>query len=269
MYIDVMRNMRHELYGESVFTSFRTFNGQICGAEQHFRRLYDAVLVTYNLKNLTYIQFFNHFLQNVEEQIGLKTKNHYCRMTIFCNELGTSLNQSRFGLSELDLDISIKELNLIDKKIRLKTYLSPFSKNYIPIKSGSYFQNTIFKRKAIDAGFDDALFVCDESITEASTSNIIFIKNGNFFYPEGAHFLQGITLNIFRAFCKRLSLSISGAKIFERSMKDYSGAFLLNSVQGLVPVESINSFNYNTEEIETIRIKFIQFCEENSCLEKN
>jgi branched-subunit amino acid aminotransferase/4-amino-4-deoxychorismate lyase len=269
MYIGVMRNLRHELYGESVFTSFRTFNGQVYGLEEHFKRLYEAVRDVYFMKTLTYSQFFNYFCIDIRASYLNKYPNHYIRMTIFSDQTNSSLNQKSFGLCDLELSISIKDLGEARSSLRLKSFSSPYSKSYIPIKSGSYFQNLYFKRKGIEQGYDDILFTVDDEVVEASTSNIIFQRGNDFFFPAGHYFLQGITLKLFKEFCRFKSFKIYELDIKKNSIRNYDQAFLLNSVQGLVSVKSIDEYEFIVDHSRKLNDHFLKFCEENLCRTKN
>ena len=257
-----MRNLRHELYGESVFTSFRTFNGQVYGLEEHFKRLYEAVRNVYFMKTLTYSQFFNYFCIDVEDLFVNRYQNHYIRMTIFLDQVNSNLNQKSFGLCDLKMNTSVKALGVTRTSLRLKTYPSPYSKNYIPIKSGSYFQNLFFRRKGIEQGYDDILFTINDEIVEASTSNIMFQKENEFFIPAGEYFLQGITIKLFKEYCKFNSFKIYELDIKKISIKDYDQVFLLNSVQGLVSVKSIDDDEFIVDHSRALYDHFFKFCEE-------
>ncbi len=262
MYIDNMRNMRHELYGESVFTSFRVFNGKIPGFELHLQRLFEAVQETYSLKHVSFNEFYRYFYTS--EQILKQAKNNpnsYCRITVF-SQVNTGLNQIRFGLSDLCMNFEISPIKEEIKPVSLKSYLSPFSKNYVPIKSSSYFQQLHFKKLALKLHYNDCLFIVDGNISEASTSNIVFYKSGEYFFPEGNFFLQGITLEVFKKFCLNQSLSIKAKTISYKELSDYEGAFLLNSVKGLVPIYKIDEFDYAIDNIICVKRSFINFCED-------
>jgi branched-subunit amino acid aminotransferase/4-amino-4-deoxychorismate lyase len=263
MYIGCMRNLRHELYGESVFTSFRTFNGRVPALELHFMRLYEAVRETYFMKSLTYSQFYDYFCSDFIDKHLIARTNKYFRLTIYSDNTNSALGQKSFGLCDLKLNLLTKELGKPLTSLRLKSYQSPFSKNYVPIKSGSYFQNLLFKRKAMDQGFDDVIFSVDGNLVEASTSNLVFEKNGQFFYPSGNYFLQGITLSIFKKYCESCSILIHEIEIPKSTIKNYDHVFLLNSVQGLVSVSSIDEKKYSVDDdTEKLSIQFIKYCEE-------
>lgn len=254
-----MFTLRHELYGESVFTSFRTWEGKVFAFEEHFERLLVAVRSTYGLENLKISQFKEWIKTNLDiDKLIQENPNHYFRITIY-SKSDISLNKVKFSLSDLSVDLNTRLTQVSNKKLRLKTFSSPFSKSFVPIKSGSYFQNLYFRKEAIKNGFDDVLFCMDNEVIEASTSNILFEKNGSYITPQGEFFLRGITLGLFEQYCLENEISYSTQKILSSELESFDKAYLLNSVQGLVSVESIDSTNFLLDESDQLRENLIKF----------
>lgn len=247
-------NTRSALYGEAIFTSFRSFGVKVPKLSSHFKRLYAAAEDYYELSHISYEQFVAHFLGEFKpESFG---ENQYFRLDLY-NTSSARLIQNDIGLSDLELKITNRDIveSNSDEMISLKSYLSPYGKGFIPYKSASYFQNLLYRKKAMRVGSDDALFFLDEKITEATTSNIIFQKGSQFYTPKGDHFLKGITLELFKE-----KFNIEETNIFLREMDHYDSAYLLNSVKSIVPVFQLDHFQFKINR--NIPKEFKQFLEQ-------
>ena len=98
------------------------------------------------------------------------------------------------------------------------------------------------------SSFDDFLKVnCDGYILEASTSNIIFERLGNWYTPKKRdNFLAGIVLNKIK--------KLYPNKIFEKDIKideleSYEGSFLTNAVDFIVNVKNIENIFFENSFI--------------------
>ena len=256
-----MLNLRHELYGESVFTSFRTFEGKVFGKDLHLRRLYLAVKACYLLADLSFEDFETYFnLESKLQYLNLANPDSYIRLTIYSSKV-SSLSHFKFELSELQLDIKIKDYQENVLGIKLKTESYPYSESYRPIKAGSYFQQLLLRKEALADGFDDVSFVgIDGQLLELSTSNIIF-KNtqGHFITPKGDYFLRGTTLTLFENYCTERGLLFRVEDIKITDVKNLEAAFALNAVSIIKKIKSINSFEFKENDIDRLRSDFLKY----------
>lgn len=112
-----MENLPINLYGESIFTSFRSWESNIPGLNLHFERL---------AKSLNHY-FFNNLedLDKIKSIISKKIKldvkdNTYYRITVYLSERASfichdvAIEDLIFHLSEKKLD---SEINLVSKKL--------------------------------------------------------------------------------------------------------------------------------------------------------
>lgn len=261
MYIGWVKNLRHELYGESVFTSFRTFDGKVFEFQRHVWRLLEGVRLVYLMGNLRMSEFESLFLKNFNSlEIFKQSPNHYFRLTITSHG-DTSLVQTHFDPKDLRLSVLLRKIeNESLSPIALRSCPSPYSKNYVPIKTGSYFQNLHFKRHAILEGFDDALFCHEELITEATSSNIIFQKGGEFWLPSGGYFLKGVTLTLFKKYCSFKKIKFCETDIYLEDLVSIEKVYTLNSVQLVRAVERIDSKSFEVDKLGLLEKNFLSFC---------
>ncbi len=260
MYIGSMRNSRHEIYGESIFTSFRTFDGKVPEFQEHIKRLWNGAKEGYGFEHLSLEAFSNHFLENLNlSQKFSDNLNHYFRLTLISNG-DVSLGKMNFSLSEMELCLSIKPIPAMKSSLSLQTKPSPFSEHYLPIKNGSYFQQLVIKRQAMHAGFDDVLFTREGFILEASTSNIVFEKDEHFYFPAAKGIIQGITEGIFKRFLLAQNKKIINTNIELKEIKNFDHAYLLNCVGGITSVSKINDVCF--ESSQDTKSSFINFIKE-------
>ncbi len=77
------------------------------------------------------------------------------------------------------------------------------------IKSIALLPNVLAKNQALDAGFDEAVFVDGDRITECSASNVFAVIDGRLVtHPAGGKVLGGITREVILELCGKLEIAI-------------------------------------------------------------
>jgi branched-subunit amino acid aminotransferase/4-amino-4-deoxychorismate lyase len=101
------------------------------------------------------------------------------------------------------------------------------------------------KRTAMQAGYDDILLINHSGhFTEASTANFFALDASGVLHtpnPERDGCLPGIARSQIFALAERLKLTVSENPLEIAQIPTYSGAFLTNAVQGIVPVGRIDT----------------------------
>lgn len=251
-----MNLTRAQLYGESIFTSFRSLNGQVPKLDRHIQRVLNSVNDYYFHNRFKVDELDNHFNLRANIQETVKTHpNHYFRVTFYADS--KEMLKSHFSLSDLNLSLNVEDKNMDVNPMKLKLSPSPFSDYFQEIKAGSYFQSFYFKKQALFQGYDDVLFKREDAIIEGSSSNIIFIKNKSIITPEGEGFLKGITLDLLKDFSKTNEYEFSSQVVKERTLREFDHAFLVNSVKFLIPIQRIEDKIYDINT--SFRESFIEF----------
>lgn len=113
----------------------------------------------------------------------------------------------------------------------------------VGIKSLNYAENIIEKEQAVKSGFNEALFLNIEGwVSECSSSNIFFIKNGQLHTPsKGCGLLEGITAK----FLEETIMPPENLKVIEGkfTLEDIYTAdevFITNSVMEVMPVVGVD-----------------------------
>lgn len=270
-----MFNLRHELYGESIFTSLRSVDGKIFGFPLHIDRMFVHACLCFGLSIADKKSFIEYFIEasGLREKIQKNLKqapNQYIRLTLYChiNTSTPNLNKFKFDLNELKLDLQMRELPPISQicsedGLSLKMAPYPFSKTYRPIKSGSYQHQLNYKKEAMREGFDDVLFQLDQNILELSTANILFKDHsGHYITPKGNHFLSGICLSLIKQFLKNEGHELLTIDVSQADLTQFDSAYALNSVSFLQSIKSIEDVTYSIDQTCSFRNKFLEFLKE-------
>lgn len=241
-----MNNRPSHLYGESIFTTTKTMDGKVIFRTQHLERLLAQTSEYYLLGRVSVKALADHFeVESKLEDFARKYPNHVLRLTFFGNERDVLIPKS-FAITDLNFEISSRELSL-KSEVSLKLMPSPYSSFKSSIKAGSYFQNFYFKRQAMSEGFDDVLFHLDQKLCEASTSNIIFGKDGVLFTPEDPSIFYGLGLEVLKA----SGLQAEKIIIKNSELKTFNECYLVNSVNFLTPVARIDDHFFTNSEHES------------------
>lgn len=233
------------LYGESIFTTTRTLDGKIVFRSQHVKRLLEQVNEYYFFSKLNLSELSTYFdIEQKFDQFAEGNPSSILRATIYSKPRET-LVPREFKLSDLALSINSRELN-ISNPVSLMIMQSPFSEFKSAIKAGSYFQHFHSKRIAMNSGFDDALFIRGETLTEASTSNIIFEQDGVLYTPEDGSLFYGIGLEILQS----SGFKLERRKISKRDFSSFSECYIVNSVHFLTPVKKIDDHLFTNSSLK-------------------
>ncbi len=109
------------------------------------------------------------------------------------------------------------------------------------VKSTGLVLSTMAKKQAIAAGFDDAIFVRDGRVTEASASNVFFVSNGELFTPPADNFiLHGITRQGVIDVASILEIRCHEEMIPDERLIDADEAFLSSTSVGLRSILQID-----------------------------
>ena len=122
-------------------------------------------------------------------------------------------------------------------------------------KTNNYMVNILEKREAEKEGLFDSLFFNTSGfLAETTASNIFFIKDGRFYTPhEKAGILPGIVRGKVIEIIKKDNFIEEGfftKKIIEESQ----GAFITNSLLGVMPVKKIGKKEFDPGNKETISL---------------
>jgi D-alanine transaminase len=110
------------------------------------------------------------------------------------------------------------------------------------IKTVNLLASTLVNQKAKDAGFDDAIFVRDGFVTEATYANVFIVddKENLITHPADNHILQGITRNRLIKIAQEKNINVIEKKFGIDEMMKACEVFLTSSTLIIRPIFQIN-----------------------------
>lgn len=112
-------------------------------------------------------------------------------------------------------------------------------------KTTCYLENLLAMREAAERGFDASLWGDMEgNLLEAAHANVFFEREGRYFFPSEKNFLVGIMLKNIKRILKLSGYNIEQRKISVSEISSFTGAFLCNSVMGVMPVRRIEDIHF-------------------------
>lgn len=240
------------LYGDAIYEVWRTTHGVLFAWTEHWARLERSA----SALHLVLPWSSAEILAEVR-----RTAAAYRTATSFAGELYVRLQVSR-GAGSIGLDVALADRGTFvilvqpcpqnsaeSMRTGLKlTLASTLRRNPIESldpawKTGNYLNNILGLREARARGADEVVMLnLHGEITEASTSNIAFVRNGELITPPlAAGILEGIT----RSLVLRTLAPAAGVRVHEIAIRPaeldaMSECFLISTTKDIVPVGALD-----------------------------
>ena len=119
------------------------------------------------------------------------------------------------------------------------------------IKSLNYLDNILEKELALKEGFDEAIFLnLDNFLCEGSVSNLFVVKNKIIYTPKiSSGILPGIVRNFLINGLRGKDYKVIEDVISLNDLKNSDGAFLTNSLMGIMKINSVDDENIKKNKI--------------------
>lgn len=179
-------------FGDGIYEVIRIYNGKPFALKEHLDRLYASAEKIYmdipytkgELEKMIYslldVEGVRHSNLYIQYSRGVAARDHVIPEQITGTLIGYLLGGAR-------------PINLMENGIR--AVLAEDKRwHHCDIKSTSLLGNILAKKKATDAGCDEAILHRDQVVTEGSSTNVWVVKDGTVFTRPADHFiLNGIT----------------------------------------------------------------------------
>jgi branched-chain amino acid aminotransferase len=244
------------LYGDAIYEVWRTYQGVVFGWEEHFRRLERSAAALHLVLPWTRAMMFAEVARTVAA---------FRAAAAFTGEVYIRLQVSR-GAGPIGLDVALAEaaeyVLLVQPcpensaavlrsgaKLSIAHSLrrNPIASLSPAWKTGNYLNNILGLREARSRGADDVVMLnLEGEVTEASTSNVAFVRDGQVLTPPlAAGILEGIT----RALLLRTIAPAAGVPVAETVLRpeDLAGmseCFMLSSTKDVTPVGAIDDLRF-------------------------
>lgn len=232
------------LYGDSIYETMRTANGNPLELQRHLRRLeHSGAGIGLGLPR-TAAQF-----EDIIRRTHAATGNaeSYVRVMVTRGQGPIALDPRKS--SEPTVVVIAKPLELPSDELYqrgIRVVIVDVEKaggGIDPgIKTGNYLSNIIALRQAIERGGDDAI-LCNAAgeVAEGATSNLFFVDDGVLRTPNlGTGILAGITRGLVCELATELGLAPQEARITPAQVRAADEVFLTSSVRGIMPVTAVD-----------------------------
>ena len=232
------------LYGETVFTTMRSFDGKYLFIKDHFERLRKGINYLYPDIKEDWKEFEKKLrigLNLLKEQIVDENSDGFFRITIYPHTInGPNLTENVEELKFYILSKKIKKGFEKNNFVKAKLASVNLPRNSLPgfVKSGTYLETARELRMARLESFDDVIFLNEEGfLTEGSTSNLFFRLDDTIMTPAlDTGILEGITRRHILAFLRNNQVDIVEGKYLEEKLLLAQEAWLVSSIKGIRPL---------------------------------
>ena len=225
------------LFGDAIFETLQYKDSCIIDLIKHLERLhFSASKIQITIPN---IDFKSIILKLIRKN---KLTHTRIRITISRGQNNTDFNTCTNPTILIFTQKIQKEKTSLQES---KTCTLKIERVLPIIKSTQLLPFILAKQKMKQGSFDECFFISkNNEITEGSVSNIFFIKNNEIYTSNDESCLEGtIKLNIL-AICKKKGIVVNKCPIKYSKISQFSESFWTNSIHTIVPIKSIDNFQF-------------------------
>ena len=231
------------LYGDGVFETLRIYNGKPFLLDRHLGRLshgLGSLFIGEKYSFSEYLEFTSKLIERNKVIDGV--------LRIQATRGPGKRGYSTTGNYDPTVLISLHEAPNVDPNnaspVKLATSIQVLSDHdpFSTLKTTNKLANIVALREAEKAGMDDALLTNNNgNVTEASGSNVFWIKDGSLFTPPvSSGCLSGITRGMILELAITMNLPTTQQNITPALLVDAESVFLTNSIREIRPVIQID-----------------------------
>lgn len=221
------------LYGWGIFETMRSYNNKIVYLEQHLSRIKKSC----KLINMRFPYNINKLKEVIKRTVKINGfSDAYVRLTLRKSKAGTEASV----ITKVYQPPPSKKY-----KDGFRACISMLKQNEGSLLSRIKTENRLLYQlsylKAREKGFDESIILNSRGyITEASRSNLFFIKKDEIFTPNlECGCLEGVTRKVIFDFAKKYGIPLEEGNFTLSNLYDATEAFLTNSLMGIMPLASI------------------------------
>ena len=231
------------LYGDGVFETLRIYDCKPFLLDRHIGRLshgLGSLFITEKYSFSEYLEFARELIERNNVTNGV--------LRIQASRGPGKRGFSTTGNYNPTVLISLHEAPNIDPNnvtpVKLATSIQVQSDHdpFSTLKTTNKLTNIVALREAEKAGMDEALLTNHKgNITEASSSNVFWIKDNTLFTPPiSSGCISGITRGMVLELAASMNLTAAQQNATPVELNDIEGGFLTNSIREIQPVIQID-----------------------------
>lgn len=256
------------LYGDAIYEVWRTYHGIVFAWEEHFARLERSAAALFLALPWSRAAMFAEVARTVAA---------FRSTTAFTGEVYIRLQVSR-GAGPIGLDVALADqaefvllvqpcpensaaVQRDGAKLSIAHSLrrNPIASLSPAWKTGNYLNNILGLREARAHGADDVVMLnLQGEVTEASTSNLGFVRDGRVLTPPlEAGILEGITRGLLlRTVAPAAGIAAAETVLRPEDLAGMSECFMLSSTKDLTPVGALDDLRFKVgPDTVTARLK--------------
>lgn len=231
------------LYGDSIFETFRTIDGQAIFVEDHlarFRQGADRMDLNLDYDDNSLLEIIYQVISRHPQGEDVVLRITLTRGDRIGGEIGIDSCQSRLVVLSTALDRQV-----IENRAGITVVV--VNQNKIPptcldpnVKSGNYLGSILARNEAQCSGADDGILLSPEGfVTEATTANLFWIVDGEVFTCSEDLVLAGITRAKVLDILQQEQIRCHQGHYPVDHLMAADAAFLTSSIQGLTPISCL------------------------------
>ena len=260
------------LYGDGAFETMRSYEGIVFHIEKHIDRLNTSLKILQIKTKISKIKLKEAVYRLLDKN---KLKNAYIKIIVTRGKqtgLLAPIKGTDSTVMIYVLPYKKPKKSIYNKGIRVSIVESQTNEKSVTIgnKTLNYLHNVLTRLEAKKEGFDDAILVNQKGIiSEATSSNIFIVKNGNLLTPSlDSGILPGITREEVIGLMKK---KVKECFISKVALFGADEVFLTNSLMEIVPVVKINNRKIGNGKpgevtkslMETFKSSVKEYCKKN------
>ncbi|WP_206186464.1 D-amino-acid transaminase [Thermoflavimicrobium daqui] len=226
-------------FGDGVYEVIRVYQAHPFCMDEHLARLERSAREIY--LQLPYeIEKIKSLLSQLIEKNNLQDGNIYIQIS-----RGTAPRQHGFPKESRPLIIAYAQPNqrpLQDLKQGVRAITTQDIRWLrCDIKSLNLLGAVLAKQAAVENNAKEAILIRDGKVTEGSSTNIFFIKNGQLWtHPANHLILHGITRQVTLSLAEKLEIPVKQEAILESQIPEMDECFLTSTTMEICPIVQVN-----------------------------
>ncbi|MEM9352329.1 MAG: aminotransferase class IV [Planctomycetota bacterium] len=235
------------LYGDSIYEVFRTYSGVPLFCHEHMDRMENSAALIHMTLGQTREEILGEIRRTIEAAEPPSGEDVYVRWHV--TRGGGPVDLVPQPDAETRLVVLVKPVpkwNPEHYSHGMRVAVTSVRRNAADalnpdIKSGNYLNNILAVSEAIELGADDCVMLnAAGHVTEASTSNVFFVLDGELVTPSPASgILRGITKWAIEQMSEREGFPVGARELSVDDLADVSECFVTSSTREVMPVASL------------------------------
>ncbi len=235
------------LYGDSIYEVFRTYSGVPLYCHEHLDRMENSAALIHMTLTQSREEILAEIRRTIEAAEPPSGEDVYVRWHV--TRGGGPVDLIPPADAQTRLVVLVKpvprwkpEHYSHGMRVAVTTVRRNAADALNPdIKSGNYLNNILAVSEAIELGADDCVMLnAAGHVTEASTSNIFFVLDGELVTPSPATgILRGITKWAIEQMGEREGFPVCARELTVEDLTDVSECFVTSSTREVMPVASL------------------------------